>query len=180
MRRRGIEITREELVLISLGILQDRSPCEDNVSDISDLPDLLGIDRTTLLRYFGNLSNMELIKKLGRRPFRIRLSETGKKRYTKIMEGLKGIYLDHNKYSIERKVKLDYFIKALTPIDEFNVYFSTNFSDEEFDTIGGLVIQAFGHMPGRNEVITLDGFEFKVINADQRKIHSLRMQPVGR
>ena len=81
---------------------------------------------------------------------------------------------------IHKIIEGDYFIKALTPIDEFNVYFSANFSDEEFDTIGGLVIQAFGHMPGRNEVITLDGFEFKVINADQRKIHSLRMQPVGR
>jgi len=72
----------------------------------------------------------------------------------------------------------DFFIKALTPIDEFNEYFSTEFSDEEFDTIGGLVIQAFGHMPARNEVATIDKFEFKVINADQRKIHSLRMRPL--
>ena len=71
----------------------------------------------------------------------------------------------------------DYFIKALTPIDEFNDYFHTKFSDEEFDTIGGLVIQAFGHMPIRNEITTVDNFEFKVINADQRKIHSLRMRP---
>ena len=81
---------------------------------------------------------------------------------------------------IHKIIEGDYFIKALTPIDEFNVYFSANFSDEEFDTIAGLVIQAFGHMPGRNELITLDGFEFKVINADQRKIHSLRMRTVGR
>jgi len=72
----------------------------------------------------------------------------------------------------------DFFIKALTPIDEFNEYFSTDFSDEEFDTIGGLVIHAFGHMPARNEVATIDKFEFKVINADQRKIHSLRMRPL--
>ena len=71
----------------------------------------------------------------------------------------------------------DFFIKALTPIDEFNEYFNCNFSDEEFDTIGGLVIQAFGHMPARNEIATIDKFEFKVINADQRKIHSLRMHP---
>ncbi len=71
----------------------------------------------------------------------------------------------------------DYFIKALTPIDEFNEHFGCTFSDEEFDTIGGLVIQAFGHMPARNEVTHIDRFEFKVINADQRKIHSLRMRP---
>lgn len=74
----------------------------------------------------------------------------------------------------------DYFIKALTPIEDFNDYFHTRFSDEEFDTIGGLVIQAFGHMPARNEITWIDDFEFKVINADQRKIHSLRMRPAAR
>ena len=72
----------------------------------------------------------------------------------------------------------DFFIKALTPIDEFNEYFETEFSDEGFDTIGGLVIQALGHMPVRNETAAIDKFEFQVINADQRKIHSLRMRPI--
>jgi hemolysin (HlyC) family protein len=72
----------------------------------------------------------------------------------------------------------DFFIKALTPIDEFNEYFNSDFNDEDFDTIGGLVIQAFGHMPARNEIATIDKFEFKVINSDQRKIHSLRMRPL--
>ncbi|MHA7815056.1 MAG: HlyC/CorC family transporter [Pseudohaliea sp.] len=72
----------------------------------------------------------------------------------------------------------EYFIKALTPIEDFNEYFEARFSDEEFDTIGGLVIHAFGHMPARNETTRVGTFEFKVINADQRKIHSLRMRPV--
>lgn len=72
----------------------------------------------------------------------------------------------------------DYFIKALTPIEDFNEYFGTTFSDDDFDTIGGLVIQALGHMPSRNETATIDRFEFQVINADQRKIHSLRMRPL--
>ncbi|RLQ20824.1 CBS domain-containing protein [Seongchinamella sediminis] len=72
----------------------------------------------------------------------------------------------------------DYFIKALTPIDDFNEYFKTDFSDDEFDTIGGLVMQALGHMPSRNELAIIDKFEFKVINADLRKIHSLRMRPL--
>ncbi|MEM1154158.1 MAG: transporter associated domain-containing protein, partial [Pseudomonadota bacterium] len=71
----------------------------------------------------------------------------------------------------------DFFIKALTPIEDFNEYFDTDFSDDEFDTIGGLVIQALGHMPTRNETAVIDKFEFQVINADQRKIHSLRMRP---
>jgi magnesium and cobalt transporter len=72
----------------------------------------------------------------------------------------------------------DFFVKALTPIEDFNEFFGTSFSDEEFDTIGGLVIQALGHMPARNETATIDRFEFQVINADQRKIHSLRMRPL--
>jgi magnesium and cobalt transporter len=70
----------------------------------------------------------------------------------------------------------EFFLKALTPIEDFNDYFRTRFSDEEFDTIGGLVIHAFGHMPVRNETTRIDNFEFKVINADQRKIHSLRVR----
>lgn len=71
----------------------------------------------------------------------------------------------------------DFFVKALTPIDDFNDYFEVEFSDDEFDTIGGIVMHAFGHMPTRNETTMIEGFEFKVINADQRKIHSLRLRP---
>ncbi len=72
----------------------------------------------------------------------------------------------------------DFFIKALTPIEDFNAYFGTDFSDDDFDTIGGLVIHSLGHMPTRNETATIDKFEFQVVNADQRKIHSLRMRPL--
>jgi magnesium and cobalt transporter len=71
----------------------------------------------------------------------------------------------------------DFFVRALTPIEDFNEYFDVELSDEEFDTIGGLVMHAFGHVPTRNEITQIEGFEFKVINADQRKIHSLRLRP---
>ncbi len=73
----------------------------------------------------------------------------------------------------------DYIIRALTPIEDFNEHFDMNLSDEEFDTIGGLVIHAFGHMPGRNETTVIGGLEFKVINADRRRIDSLRMRPLA-
>ena len=49
-----------------------------------------------------------------------------------------------------------FLIEALTPIEDFNGYFGTAFSDEEFDTIGGLVINAFGQLPTRNQTIRLD------------------------
>ena len=70
----------------------------------------------------------------------------------------------------------NYFVSALTPIEDFNKYFEVNFSDGEFDTIGGLVSHAFGYMPTRNEITEIQGFKFKVIPADQRKIHSLHMK----
>ncbi len=76
---------------------------------------------------------------------------------------------------IRKITDTEFFVKALTPIEDFNEYFETQLSDEEFDTIGGLVIQAFGHMPARGETTTFKGFRFKVIHADQRKIQSLRV-----
>lgn len=75
-----------------------------------------------------------------------------------------------------RKLTEDsFFVEALTPVEDFNEAFGVAFSDEEFDTIGGLVLQAFGRLPTRNETVTFDGFEFRVINADQRKLNSLRV-----
>ncbi len=76
---------------------------------------------------------------------------------------------------IKKLTDNDYIIKALTPIDEFNAHFKADFNDEEFDTIGGLILQRFGHLPRRNEVTEIDGFEFKVINADNRQVHLLRL-----
>lgn len=70
----------------------------------------------------------------------------------------------------------DYVIKALTPIDDFNEQFNSDFSDEEFDTIGGIILQQFGHLPRRNEVAQINGFEFKVLSADNRQVHMLRMK----
>ncbi|CAA0095618.1 MULTISPECIES: HlyC/CorC family transporter [Zhongshania] len=70
----------------------------------------------------------------------------------------------------------DFVVQALTPIEDFNDYFSARFSDEEFDTIGGLLLKAFGHLPSRNEITRLEDYEFKVVNADSRQIHLLRMR----
>jgi magnesium and cobalt transporter len=66
-----------------------------------------------------------------------------------------------------------YIIKAHTPIEDFNEQLSAHFSDEFYDTIGGIVLTNFGYLPKRGEVITIDQFEFKVINADARRIKLL-------
>lgn len=66
-----------------------------------------------------------------------------------------------------------YIVKAHTPIEEFNEQLHAHFSDENYDTIGGIVMTNFGYLPKRGEVITIDQFEFKVINADARRIKLL-------
>jgi magnesium and cobalt transporter len=74
----------------------------------------------------------------------------------------------------------DFLVKALTPIDNFNEAFACEFSDNEFDTVGGLVMSAFGHLPKRNEVTEIGDFRFRVLNADSRRIHLLRLTPLER
>lgn len=68
-------------------------------------------------------------------------------------------------------------VHSITPIEDFNAFFKTNFSDEEFDTIGGLVMQAFGHLPKKGEQLSLGEFDFEVSRADGRRIRTLRVSP---
>lgn len=68
-----------------------------------------------------------------------------------------------------------YAVRALTDIDDFNEQFKTNFDDEEVDTIGGLVMKAFGYLPKRGEEITLENLQFKVTSADSRRLIQLRV-----
>lgn len=64
-----------------------------------------------------------------------------------------------------------YLVSALTSIEEFNEYFDADFSDEEFDTVGGLVLHRFGHMPKRGESVRIDRFSFNVQRADSRRVY---------
>lgn len=73
-----------------------------------------------------------------------------------------------------------YTVKARAPIEDFNEYFETEFKDTEFDTIGGLVLKTFGHMPTRGETLHYGGFKFKVIRADRRRLHLLRVSRLPR
>lgn len=68
-----------------------------------------------------------------------------------------------------------HIVKAITPVEDFNEHFGTELSDEEFDTIGGLVMNAFGHLPKRGESIELGNFLFKVIRADNRRVHLMQV-----
>jgi len=68
-----------------------------------------------------------------------------------------------------------YTAEALTPIEEFNAWFGTDYSDEDFDTIGGLVVNRIGHVPTIGESVTIDNFWFKVLDADSRRIRELQI-----
>ena len=63
-----------------------------------------------------------------------------------------------------------YIIKAHTPVEEFNEQLDADFSDDHYDTIGGIIMAAFGYLPKRNEMVMVDNFEFKILNADARRI----------
>ncbi|HEY7774160.1 MAG TPA: transporter associated domain-containing protein [Marinagarivorans sp.] len=79
---------------------------------------------------------------------------------------------------IRRVSEEDFIIKALTPIEDFNEYFGSDFDDADFDTIGGIVTQAFGHMPSRNEVVEMKAFRFRILYADNRQIHLIRLTKI--
>lgn len=70
----------------------------------------------------------------------------------------------------------EFTLKAQLDIDDFNERFDTDFSDEEFDTIGGIVTKAIGHLPKSGETVVIDRFEFRVIRADSRKIRLLAVR----
>jgi magnesium and cobalt transporter len=74
----------------------------------------------------------------------------------------------------------DFVVKALTPIETLNETLETRFADTDADTAGGLVMNRLGHLPKRNEETVIDDFRFRVLNADGRRIHLLRVTPVNR
>jgi magnesium and cobalt transporter len=77
--------------------------------------------------------------------------------------------------TIRRDAERQFTVHALARIEDFNEFFGTQFSDEEFDTIGGLVMHQFGRLPKRGEAVAIDGFEFKVLRSDRRRIDLLRV-----
>lgn len=68
-----------------------------------------------------------------------------------------------------------FHVQALVRLDEFNEFFDSDFSDENYDTVGGLIIHELGRLPRRGEVVTLAGLRFKVLQADRRRVHSLEV-----
>lgn len=89
-----------------------------------------------------------------------------------------------DEYDVEEDVHIRaagqgrYIVHALTPIEEFNKTVGAHLPDTDFDTVGGLVTHTLGHLPQKDERIELDGFEFRVVSADSRRLHRLRVSRI--
>ena len=82
---------------------------------------------------------------------------------------------DETEDNIIRENEGVFRVKAGTEIDDFNQTLGAHFSDEEFDTVGGLVVSRFGHLPKRGESVQFDGFLFSILRADSRRLHAVRV-----
>jgi len=82
---------------------------------------------------------------------------------------------DETEDNIIREKEDVFRVKAGTEIDDFNQALGAHFSDEEFDTVGGLVVSRFGHLPKRGESVKFDGFQFSILRADSRRLHAVRV-----
>ena len=70
-------------------------------------------------------------------------------------------------------------VKAQTEIADFNAYFGTQFEKEEFHTVGGLVLKAFGRLPKRGETTAMEGLRFRVLRVDSRRLYTLQVERVA-
>ena len=70
-------------------------------------------------------------------------------------------------------------VKAQTEIADFNEQFGTAFPDDEFDTVGGLVLRAFGRLPKRGETTTMESLRFRVLRADSRRLYTLQVERIA-
>lgn len=96
-----------------------------------------------------------------------------------VIEQIVGEIDDEHDVEDEQTIRKDrpreFTVRALTPIADFNRYFSTAFPDEDYDTIGGLLMQQFGRLPRRGETIKIGDLEFRIVRADRRRIDLLRV-----
>jgi magnesium and cobalt transporter len=96
-----------------------------------------------------------------------------------ILEQIVGEIEDETDDEIEEEIKHlagnVYLVKALTELSDFNDYFNSDFDDTSADTIGGIVLRQFNHMPQKGELFRLGNFEFKVLVADSRRMQMLQV-----
>ena len=85
---------------------------------------------------------------------------------------------DEDEDNIIQNADGQYRVKALTEIADFNETVGTEFSDEEFSTIGGLVVNKFGHLPKRGDSIVIENLSISILRADSRRLHSIQVEVI--
>lgn len=84
--------------------------------------------------------------------------------------------VDDDEGFIQQRNKREFILKGLTPIDEFNEYFSANLQDDEFDTIGGFIVHKLERLPKKGEKLEVGMFRFEIIRADSRRVHLIKLK----
>jgi magnesium and cobalt transporter len=77
---------------------------------------------------------------------------------------------------ILRRSDCEFMVKALTPIEEFDEYFSTHLATDEYDTVGGFIVSQLEHMPKKGESLVVGKMRFEVIRADTRRVHLVKLK----
>lgn len=97
-----------------------------------------------------------------------------------VLEQIVGEIEDEHDYEAEEYItkrnEKEYIIQALTPLEDFNQYFSTDLDTEEFDTVGGFIVGHLEHMPKKGEKVEQGRFRFEVLKADGRRVHFLKLK----
>jgi magnesium and cobalt transporter len=97
-----------------------------------------------------------------------------------VLEQIVGEIEDEHDFEEETNIKGrgdgSFAVKAVTPVDDFNEFFDTSLDEDEFDTIGGVVLKEFGHLPRRGESIDIGDLNFTIANADNRVIRLLQVK----
>jgi len=101
-----------------------------------------------------------------------------------VLEQIVGEIEDEHDYAeeeyISKRNDKEYIIQALTPLEDFNEYFSVNFDTESFDTLGGFIVGRLEHMPKKGEKVEEGKFRFEVLKADGRRVHLLKLKIKGK
>ncbi len=96
-----------------------------------------------------------------------------------VLEQIVGEIEDEHDFDEETHIKARgngiFAVKAVTPIEDFNEFFKTELDEQEFDTIGGVILKEFGHLPRRGEAVSVGGLTFTIANADNRVIRLLQV-----
>lgn len=82
---------------------------------------------------------------------------------------------DDEGYILQRN-EHEFMVKALTPIEEFDDYFGTHLATDEYDTVGGFIVNQLEHMPKKGESLTVENLRFEVVRADTRRVHLLKLK----